>query len=57
MSGVLIFKHGNGVREKLLARNAVSEKEEETVCLWPLFQRRKSGRSGQSLSSSLIRSE
>ncbi|KAF4756773.1 hypothetical protein FOZ63_026732 [Perkinsus olseni] len=38
MAGVVIFKHGNGVREQVLARSGFTE---ETVCLWPLFQRRK----------------
>ncbi|KAF4656819.1 hypothetical protein FOZ61_006646 [Perkinsus olseni] len=57
MAGVVIFKHGNGVREGLLARSGFTE---ETVCLWPLFQRRKAappGYQSQSLSSPLVRSE
>ncbi|KAF4676987.1 hypothetical protein FOL47_003984 [Perkinsus chesapeaki] len=48
MSGVVIFRHGNGKREKLEAENERIEGSGDTsvaksiICFWPLFRKRRS---------------
>ncbi|KAF4703913.1 hypothetical protein FOZ62_013254 [Perkinsus olseni] len=47
MSGVVIFRHGNGKREKLEEENERIDKSGDTsipkaiICFWPLFRRRR----------------
>mmetsp|Transcript_11174 Transcript_11174/g.10192 ORF Transcript_11174/g.10192 Transcript_11174/m.10192 type:complete len:127 (+) Transcript_11174:97-477(+) len=50
LAGVIIFRHGNGIRDKLEAENErLDETHNKTIpkaiiCFWPIFRHRKPAR-------------